>query len=40
MRWEIFAAPLILLAAVTMITVVSVSIKSMVEAPVRALRSE
>jgi putative ABC transport system permease protein len=40
MRWEIFAVPLILLVLVTMITVISVSIKAMVEAPVRALRSE
>jgi len=40
MRWEIFVVPLILLLAITMITVISVSIKAMVEAPVRALRSE
>jgi putative ABC transport system permease protein len=40
LRWEVFAAPFILMVAITMITVISVSIKAMLEAPVRALRQE
>jgi putative ABC transport system permease protein len=38
--WQIFAAPPFLLVAITMITVVSVSLKALVEAPVKALRTE
>lgn len=40
MRWEIFLVPLTLLVAITLITIISVSIKTLVEAPVRALRQE
>ncbi len=40
MRWEIFVVPVALLVAITLITVVSVSIKAMVEAPVKALRQD
>jgi putative ABC transport system permease protein len=38
--WEIFATPLILLAAITIATVTAVSVRTMFEAPVRALRQE
>lgn len=40
MRWEIFFVPLTLLVTMTLVTVVSVSIKAMVEAPVKALRQD
>jgi putative ABC transport system permease protein len=38
LRWEIFLVPLMLLIAITLITVISVGIKAMIEAPVKALR--
>ncbi len=40
LRWEIFATPLLLLAAVTLFTVIAVSLRAMFEAPVRALQQE
>ncbi|MEJ0028935.1 MAG: FtsX-like permease family protein [Bacteroidota bacterium] len=40
LRWEIFFVPLTLLVTITLITVISVSIKAMVEAPVKALRQD
>lgn len=40
MRLEIFLVPLMLLTVITLTTVVSVSVKTMVEAPVKALRQE
>ena len=36
-RWEIFVTPLLLLAVVTGITVIAVSLRAMFEAPVKAL---
>jgi len=40
LRWEIFVLPPVLLMTITLITIISVSVKAMVEAPVRALRQE
>lgn len=40
LRWEIFAMPLLLLATITLITVIAVCLRAMFEAPVRALRQE
>ena len=40
MRWEIFFVPIALLVAITLVTVVSVSTKAMLEAPVKALRQD
>lgn len=40
LRWEIFATPLVLLATITVATVIAVSVRAMFEAPVRALRQE
>jgi putative ABC transport system permease protein len=40
LRWEIFATPLLLLATITIATVIAVSVRAMFEAPVRALRQE
>ncbi len=40
LRWEIFATPLLLLSAVTLFTVIAVSLRAMFEAPVRALQQE
>jgi putative ABC transport system permease protein len=40
LRWEIFITPLVLLMSITMITVLAVSLRTMFEAPVRALRQD
>ncbi|HZY79778.1 MAG TPA: FtsX-like permease family protein [Cyclobacteriaceae bacterium] len=40
LRWEIYVLPPVLLIAITLITVISVSVKTMIEAPVKALRQE
>jgi len=40
LRWEIFGMPLLVLATITVFTVIAVSARAMFEAPVKALRQE